>query len=398
MSFTPLERHGEGRIVDSSASSSRAATSSGSSSRRTSATTSQLTPLRRQRLHVPRRHVPAAAARGRRVRRRDPDDHGRQPAAAADDRLTARGRRGASRQLSSVASTDSSTLPLSAREIGQPSFASSAAVLERSPAVAPGTSPRTVIAGDTTVQPASSLSAVTSTWTESGRRRRAGLGEDVRAGHREARRRGPRRGAPRASSRRRARRSAMPRSSAGRRKTPVVAAVTRAAAARGGRRSRSLSLVVVVAIGHPPGSGSLGESGPSSHRRTVPSGVVAGRVRCGSVASRRADGRAGRADTNRRTKLAGRVTHTAGGPGRDRRRHVPPCRPRPDARPRSRLGARLATVASSASSPPSLAAPAGAAAATDPWTIDHGRAGDGRRCSTRTGRPPGSCPSGPTRG
>ena len=45
--------------------------------------------LRRQRLHLPRRDVPAAAPRGRRLRRRDPDDHGRQPAAAADDRLTA---------------------------------------------------------------------------------------------------------------------------------------------------------------------------------------------------------------------------------------------------------------------------------------------------------------------
>ena len=46
-------------------------------------------PLRRQRLHLPRRHVPAAAPRRRRVGRRDPDDHRRQPAAAADDRLAA---------------------------------------------------------------------------------------------------------------------------------------------------------------------------------------------------------------------------------------------------------------------------------------------------------------------
>jgi uncharacterized protein YkwD len=48
----------------------------------------------------------------------------------------------------------------------------------------------------------------------------------------------------------------------------------------------------------------------------------------------------------------------------------PPCRPRPDARPRSRLGARLATVAILGLLAASLAAPAGAAAATDPWTID----------------------------
>ena len=43
---------------------------------------------------------------------------------------------------------------------------------------------------------------------------------------------------------------------------------------------------------------------------------------------------------------------------------------RPDARPRSRLGARLATVAVLGLLAASLAAPAGAAAATDPWTID----------------------------
>src|SRR4029078_3202187 len=59
-----------------------------------------------------------------------------------------------------------------------------------------------------------------------------------------------------------------------------------------------------------------------------------------------------------------------GRPGRDRvgmsRRAVT----RPDAPPRSRLGARLATVAVLGLLAASLAAPAGAAAATDPWTID----------------------------
>ena len=43
--------------------------------------------LRRQRLHVPDRDVPAAAPRRRRHRRRDRDDDGREPAAAADDRV-----------------------------------------------------------------------------------------------------------------------------------------------------------------------------------------------------------------------------------------------------------------------------------------------------------------------
>ena len=43
---------------------------------------------------------------------------------------------------------------------------------------------------------------------------------------------------------------------------------------------------------------------------------------------------------------------------------------RPDARPRSRFGARLATVAILGLLAVSFAAPAGAAAATDPWTID----------------------------
>jgi uncharacterized protein YkwD len=43
---------------------------------------------------------------------------------------------------------------------------------------------------------------------------------------------------------------------------------------------------------------------------------------------------------------------------------------RPDARPRSRLGARLATVAILGLLAASFAAPAGASAATEPWTID----------------------------
>ena len=228
MSFTPLERHGEGRIVESSATCSPRATSSGSCCRRTSATT-PAPPLRRQRLHVPGRHVPAAATGRRGLRRRDPDDHGRQPAAAADDRLSgrapsstrirgprartkhaaartcsadvcraesvrpsrpacqcthkalvcgsnacrasasapltpdtngqgeARTRPGAPQPSSSVASTDSSTLPFNAFEIGQPSFALSAAS-RRLASVAPGTTALTVIADERTVQPVSSLS------------------------------------------------------------------------------------------------------------------------------------------------------------------------------------------------------------------------------------------------
>jgi hypothetical protein len=65
-------------------------------------------------------------------------------------------------QPSRIASTESATLPFSAREIGQPSFPFSAASRKLS-AVAPGTVPRTVIAAAMTVQPASSLSALTST-------------------------------------------------------------------------------------------------------------------------------------------------------------------------------------------------------------------------------------------
>ena len=50
----------------------------------------------------------------------------------------------------------------------------------------------------------------------------------------------------------------------------------------------------------------------------------AGRVQCGTVASRRADGGKG-GGTNRRTK-SGRVTHTARRAGPRSCRHVPPCR------------------------------------------------------------------------
>src|SRR5262245_55375097 len=58
-----------------------------------------------------------------------------------------------------------STLPFRAREIGQPSFAPSAASWNDA-WVAPGTTPRTVISAVWTVQPASALSAVISTVTE----------------------------------------------------------------------------------------------------------------------------------------------------------------------------------------------------------------------------------------
>src|SRR3954453_1660223 len=69
-------------------------------------------------------------------------------------------------QLSSVASTVISTLPFNAREIGQPSFAWFAASANDS-WVAPGTTPRTTIAADSTAQPASRLSAATLTSTSS---------------------------------------------------------------------------------------------------------------------------------------------------------------------------------------------------------------------------------------
>ena len=140
MSFTPLERHGEGRIVESicdllARGPRRADPPVAGRLPRLAAD-----PLRRQRLHVPRRHVPAAPPGGRRLRRRDPDDHGRQPAAAADDRLSRRqpprGWR-APGSASSVASTESSTLPFRAFEIGQPSLAFSAASRKLA-SVAPG--------------------------------------------------------------------------------------------------------------------------------------------------------------------------------------------------------------------------------------------------------------------
>ena len=86
MSFTPLERHGEGRIVESICELLAEATSSACCCRRMSATTPS-SPLRRQRLRLPRRDVPAAPPRCRRLRRRDPDDHVRQPEAAPDDRV-----------------------------------------------------------------------------------------------------------------------------------------------------------------------------------------------------------------------------------------------------------------------------------------------------------------------
>ncbi len=51
--------------------------------------------LRGQRLRVPRRDLPPAPAGGRRVRRRDRDDDGREPAAAPDDRVDRRAPPGA---------------------------------------------------------------------------------------------------------------------------------------------------------------------------------------------------------------------------------------------------------------------------------------------------------------
>ena len=65
-----------------------------------------------------------------------------------------------------LAVTDSFTFPLSAREIGQLSFAPSAACLNFS-ASAPGTSPRTSSADDTTVQLSPTLSNVTFALTSS---------------------------------------------------------------------------------------------------------------------------------------------------------------------------------------------------------------------------------------
>ena len=90
MSFTPLERHGEGRIVESICELLPRGHVERILLSQDVCHDSPAPPLRRQRLHVPRRDVPAAAARGGRLRRRDPDDHGRQPAAAPDDRLTDR--------------------------------------------------------------------------------------------------------------------------------------------------------------------------------------------------------------------------------------------------------------------------------------------------------------------
>jgi uncharacterized protein YkwD len=73
--------------------------------------------------------------------------------------------------------------------------------------------------------------------------------------------------------------------------------------------------------------------------------------------------------TNRRT-TSGRVTHTARRAGTRSCRHVPPCRHATRRASPLALGARLATVAILGLLAASFAAPAGAAAATDPWTID----------------------------
>src|SRR3954453_10248387 len=81
-------------------------------------------------------------------------------------RLDARAATDGDGQLSRVASTVISTLPFRAREIGQPSFAWFAASANDS-WVAPGTTPRTTIAAEITVQPTSRLSAVTLTSTSS---------------------------------------------------------------------------------------------------------------------------------------------------------------------------------------------------------------------------------------
>ena len=129
MSFTPLERHGEGRIVD------LLRELAGAGPRRADPAVAGRLPrqpapaLRRQRLHVPRRHVPArlraAGVSDDEIRTITVDNPRRlltiaeppAPAAAAPPEP----------QPSRVASTDIATLPLSAREIGQPSLAASAA-------------------------------------------------------------------------------------------------------------------------------------------------------------------------------------------------------------------------------------------------------------------------------
>ena len=91
--FTPTERHGEGRIIDLLLELLLAATPTASCSARTCATT-PTEALRGQRLHVPPRHVPAAAPGARRVPGGDRPDDDREPAADPDDPLGfARGRR-----------------------------------------------------------------------------------------------------------------------------------------------------------------------------------------------------------------------------------------------------------------------------------------------------------------
>jgi phosphotriesterase-related protein len=88
MSFTPAERHGEARIVELLCELLSRGTSNTSCCRRMSATTrsSGATAGTATRIS-PRRSC--LGSRGRRQRRRDRDDDGREPETPADDRLTA---------------------------------------------------------------------------------------------------------------------------------------------------------------------------------------------------------------------------------------------------------------------------------------------------------------------
>ena len=88
MSFTPAERHGEGRIVELLCELLARGHVERILLSQDVCHDSQLSRYERQRLHVPRRRsfLPRLREAGRQ-RRRDRDDDGRQPAAAADDRV-----------------------------------------------------------------------------------------------------------------------------------------------------------------------------------------------------------------------------------------------------------------------------------------------------------------------
>ena len=152
MSFTPLERHGEGRIVELDL---RAA---GPRPRRAGAAVAGCLPrlaaqaLRRQRLQptsadtfLPR--LREAGVSDDEIRTITVDNPRRLLTIAWARPVPGRGAAPASR----IASTVSSTLPEIAREIGQPSLAPSAASGRTRGRTGP--TPRTVIAADWTVQP-----------------------------------------------------------------------------------------------------------------------------------------------------------------------------------------------------------------------------------------------------